>query len=158
MIPIFPMKLDQTWDVNCGPRILTTSSGIPKYLSMCWNSNSAVVQADGMVSRGIRRSHLENRSADTEMVVLPWDSGRLVMKSMERWDQGSSGIGRGLSLPASSVHGTFERAHVEQGVTMQCTQYENEHVQQHNMNHCKNGKKSINLSSLTPEDSVPLNV
>lgn len=43
------------------------------------------------------------------------------MKSVEMCDQGDSGMGIGLSLPAGSVCGTFEWAHFEHEDTAQCT-------------------------------------
>lgn len=50
---------------------------------------------------------LENRSTTTRTQVKFWDLGRSVMKSTPRWDQGCCGMGRGTSLPISSLLGVW---------------------------------------------------
>ncbi|RXN06995.1 P2Y purinoceptor 12-like protein [Labeo rohita] len=44
------------------------------------------------------------------MVFLPWESGSPVTKSMEMWDQGRLGMGRGCSSPVEGVLVVLERA------------------------------------------------
>ncbi len=50
----------------------------------------------------MRRQALENRSTMVRMVVLPWELGRSVMKSMAMCDQGRWGVGKGCNRPAGS--------------------------------------------------------
>lgn len=52
------------------------------------NINSEVFLAEGNLGKGMNLPALENLSTMTIMVVLPWDDGSLVMKYMERCDQG----------------------------------------------------------------------
>lgn len=120
MTPNFIIKMDHTLDVNCGPRSHVISSGIPKYLKIYWNRSLAVINAVGRAGNGMNRTDFENRSTVTRIVVLPWDFGRSVTKSTEMWDQGRSGVGNGLSLPAGSVHGTLLCAQDKQDYTTAC--------------------------------------
>ncbi len=47
----------------------------------------------------MRRQALENRSTMVRMVVLPWELGRSMMKSMATCDQGRRGVGKGCNRP-----------------------------------------------------------
>ncbi len=50
----------------------------------------------------MRRQALENRSTMVRMVVLPWELGRSMMKSMATCDHGCRGVGKSCNRPAGS--------------------------------------------------------
>lgn len=55
----------------------------------------------------IRHVDYENQSRMTKITVLPWDTGRSVMKSSAMWDHGHWGMDNGMSLPAGNVQVTL---------------------------------------------------
>ena len=65
----------------------------------------------------MNREALENLSTTTRITVLPSDSGRPVMKSADRCDQGHLGMGRGCSNPWGRWRGFLLRVHTEQAIT-----------------------------------------
>ncbi len=62
----------------------------------------------------MRRQALEKRSTMVRIVVLPWELGRSVMKSMAICDQGRRGVGKGCSRPAGCCLSDLVVLHVLQ--------------------------------------------
>jgi len=98
----------QTWEMNCGPRSETISSGRPKLRKTWLNINSSISMAVGKLLRDTNWQALENLSTITRMQALPSEGGRLVTKSTPRCDQGQHGTGSGRSLPAGKWREVFE--------------------------------------------------
>ncbi len=80
MTPSRWRKAFHTWEINCGPRLETISSGVPKFLKTWVNSSSAVSRAVGNPQRGINLQAFEKQSTATRIHVWPADSGKSVKK------------------------------------------------------------------------------
>lgn len=76
------------------------------------NLSSVVCKGVGSSEKEINLMNFENRMIMIKMIMLSWDSGRSVMKSMARFDQGQAGMSIGRSLPAGKVQGTLDTAQV----------------------------------------------
>ena len=72
------------------------------------------------MEKGTNRTPRENRSTTVRMVVNPRDSGKSVIKSTAMWDQGLSGTGNGMSLPAGSALGVLHWEQTEHEETKVC--------------------------------------
>lgn len=68
--------------------------------SKTWLITTLVVcLAVGNLGSGINLAALENLFTITIIVVLPRDGGSPVMKSIDNWDHGHLGMGKGWSNP-----------------------------------------------------------
>ncbi len=70
----------------------------------------AVSMAVGSPFNGIKRQDLEKRSIMTRIVVKSLEGGRSVTKSIDRWDRGRCGMGRGWRRPEGNSLGVLDWA------------------------------------------------
>lgn len=63
--PCFSINALHTCYINCGPQSDTISSGIPKYLNMCCNRSSAVLNVVGKAGgeNGPEEQFITNKKA-----------------------------------------------------------------------------------------------
>ena len=72
----------------------------------------AVSVAEGTLGKGIKCPILVKRSITTKIQVYPLDTGRSVMKSIEREDQGLLGMSKGLRKPYGLCLESLEREQI----------------------------------------------